>query len=491
MDHGGGQRSSEFSIPHRYETNSFRTALDDFMDQPDPNFHYQIFETFPVDINGIPIKQKGGPASSAVATCYVLNMTSQTWLSDRDILNGRYIWWHYHLVIVPNDLNRNLKHALMWMIGKHNTDLKPYLGDLPDLTKIAVSTRSIVTELQQVPNQPIVFAVDPKHEERSEDGVVALTWRYFLNDTSKPYWIAHLPMTRAGKRGLDTIQSFARKQLNVNIETFTVMGGSKKGWTTWLLAAVDHRVTNIIPMVIATLNLQKCLIHTYDSLCDFPIAMDSYIDQGITSRVKTTQFSQLAGIIDPLIYRDRFANIPKLLIYALGDEFFWVDLSLFSFPFLTGGLNNKRLKYLPNTGHNMNGSDMLDAVHVSYYAYLYGIDLPVYDFHHIDRGHGIDVELRILNGTIPRVVKLWQATNENARDFRITTIGKAYTSSVVPPSDDSGLVYNVSVNNPKKGYTAFMMEMEFDVIQKPGIPVIRFTTSAYITPTSTPCVYPY
>ena len=48
-----------------------------------------------------------------------------------------------------------------------------------------MATGTICVEMQQVPNQPIVFEVDPKREERSEDGVVALTWRHFLNDTSK------------------------------------------------------------------------------------------------------------------------------------------------------------------------------------------------------------------------------------------------------------------------------------------------------------------
>ena len=309
------------SIPH------IRTALDDFMQQPDSLYSYQVIGTVPSD---------GTPT-----TTYVINMTSQSWLTSHDILNGRSVWWHFILVVVPNNLNREVKEALMWIIGKHNTDQSPSLSDLDFMRRTAVSSGTIVCELMQVPNQPIVFQVDPKREERSEDGLVALTWRHFLNDTSKPFWIAHLPMTRAAYKALDTIQDFSHKQLGHSIDHFTVLGTSKKGWTTYLLAAVDQkRVTNIAPMVIATLNLTLGLEHLYNSLCQFPESMDSYIEQGITDKLWTKEFALLRDILDPLVYKDRYANIPKLLIYSTGDEFFLPDLSLFGYPYLTGMLLN-------------------------------------------------------------------------------------------------------------------------------------------------------
>ncbi|EFC36420.1 predicted protein [Naegleria gruberi] len=449
-----------------------KTALDEFMESyPDNNYSYRLINT----MHGL------------AATTYVLNMTSQVWLSPKDILNGRYVWWHFMLVIVPHNLNRDKKEGLLWMIGKRNTDKTPNLDDLADLTKIAVATGTIVTEMMQVPNQAIVFEADPKREERAEDGIVAFTWRHFMNDTSKPYWIAHLPMTRAGQKGLDTIQDFAKKELGHTIEQFTVQGTSKKGWTTWLLAAVDKRVKNIIPMVIAVLDLKKNLMETYDSLCKFPEAMDSYMDQGIVTRLNTKEFDALAGILDPLVYTERYANINKFLIYSMGDEFFWPDLSPNGYPHLVG---EKRLKYLPNTGHNMEGSDMMDAVLVDYYAHLYGINLPNYEFSSQDvHSVGLQLDLRITNGTRPTVVKLWQATNPNARDFRITTIGKAFTFTPVTPLDASGMNYRVVVKNPPLGYTAFMMEMEFSISFQ--LPPLRLTTSAYITPTTRPCKYPY
>ena len=37
-------------------------------------------------------------------------------------------------------------------------------------------------------------------------------------------------------------------------------------------------------------------------------------------------------------------------------------------------------------------------------------------------------------GRVPSEVKLWQATNENARDFRLESVGKVWKSSPVTGS---------------------------------------------------------
>ena len=152
----------------------------------------------------------------------------------------------------------------------------------------------------------------------------------------------------------------------------------------------------------------------------------------------------------------------------------------------TGGDKYKRIKYLPNTGHNMKDSDYLDTLQTYYYAHVYNIELPVYTFKHKERSDGIDLELVILNDMKPTRVKLWQATAPN-RDFRISTTGKIWTSSEVEAVSDG--VFKVAMNNPRAGFTAFMMEMEFKLVNREDLPLIRFTTSTYITPTTLPCKY--
>ena len=57
-------------------------------------------------------------------------------------------------------------------------------------------------------------------------------------------------MTKAAVRAMDTITAFCKSQpaASVAVEKFVVSGGSKRGWTTWTTAAVDHRVVAIVPV---------------------------------------------------------------------------------------------------------------------------------------------------------------------------------------------------------------------------------------------------
>ena len=41
----------------------------------------------------------------------------------------------------------------------------------------------------------------------------------------------------------------------INLDSFMIAGGSKRGWTTWLQPAADERVVAIVPVVLSCLNL--------------------------------------------------------------------------------------------------------------------------------------------------------------------------------------------------------------------------------------------
>ena len=49
---------------------------------------------------------------------------------------------------------------------------------------------------------------------------------------------------------MDTVDAFVQSEGGRRIEKFLISGASKRGWTTWLTAAVDVRVKAIAPMVI-------------------------------------------------------------------------------------------------------------------------------------------------------------------------------------------------------------------------------------------------
>ena len=122
-----------------------------------------------------------------------------------------------------------------------------------------------MAELGQVPNQPLHFA-DSKEAGRSEDDLIAYTRIKYI-ETHDETWLVRLAMVKSGIRAMDAMQQFlatdeAGKQ---KIERFVVAGGSKRGWTTWLIGAMDKRVRAIVPLVIDALNSEVITRHHYEA----------------------------------------------------------------------------------------------------------------------------------------------------------------------------------------------------------------------------------
>ncbi len=85
----------------------------------------------------------------------------------------------------------------------------------------------------------------------------------------------------------------------------------------------------------------------------------------------------------------------------------------------------------------------------------------------------------------PTQVNLWQATNPKARDFRVDTIGKAYTMSSLSPQPDG--TYVGKVEKPSQGFTAFFVEL---VYPSPSKYPFKFTTEVSVVPDILPFKMP-
>ena len=77
----------------------------------------------------------------------------------------------------------------------------------------------------------------------------------------------------------------------------------------------------------------------------------------------------------------------------------------------------------------------------------------------------------------PKEVRVWHATNPNARDFRLETLGPVWTSEVL--SADASGDYVGRVTAPAKGWSAFLVELKYDI----GAPVpLKLTTDVTVVP---------
>ncbi|XP_072168404.1 autocrine proliferation repressor protein A-like [Diadema setosum] len=455
---------------------SYATPLDDYVNMPDTNYRYDVLSEHRV---------------SGEYIAYVINMTSQKWLTYND--SDSAIWWHYLTITIPDNLTYPDK-AAVWVTGGSNHDGPPDpLKDQETLltSLLAVATGSVTAILRQIPNQPIVFKSDPRQKSRSEDAIIAFTWRHFIeNGTNEPYWLLRMPMTKAVVRAMDTVTDHVAKVRGVNVQQFVVAGASKRGWTTWTTGAVDKRVVAISPFVLDLLNMVKNLHHMYRSLGGWTFAFEDYYDENITLYLDHPNTQKLADIVDPLAYKDRL-TMPKLIVTAGSDEFFLPDDSDYYFNQIPGP---KYLRITPNAEHSLtlHHVELLTVLT----AFMRTINEPskwsqpnMAWTRYENSTHGI---IEFTSDPIPLKVEVFRTlTNRGKRrDFRLAVAeehgsSKPYPNIIVyktfPCRNPSPGKYVAEFLTPQIGWQCFFIRAYYPA---PGNTTISFTTEANITPGS-------
>ena len=427
------------------------TALDAYIAAVDPNYSYEIVRTIP---------GKG-------FRMHVLSMTSQKWLTEEEV--DRPLWQHWLTLIQPDKVKHS--KALLFVGGGKNGGDAPAKPE-PRLAQIALRTGSVVAALGMIPNQPLVFAGSQKG--LSEDALIAYAWDKYLR-SGEAKWLPRLPMTKSVVRAMDTLIDFCggEKGGGIELDGFVVAGGSKRGWTTWTTALVDPRVVAIIPMVIDMLNVEPSFQHHYQVYGFFAPAVRDYEAAGIMDWLNTAPFLALLRIVEPYEYRDRLV-MPKFLINSTGDQFFVPDSSQFYFQDLPGP---KFLRYVPNADHSLKNSDAVETILTCYDAILNQAPLPRFDWDVKQDG-----TIRVRSQDAPATVKLWQASNANARDFRLDVLGPAWKSIDLKPEADGA--YEARPPTPARGWTAFMVELTYP--SSGSQPPFKFTTEVNVVPDKLP-----
>jgi PhoPQ-activated pathogenicity-related protein len=425
------------------------TALDRYVAAPDPAFVWKTVLTTNV----------GG------ARLTIIDLVSQTWLTTNEV--NRTEWRHWLTVVRPEQVTHDT--ALLFIGGGRNEPKPPRPNG--DLLAVARATESIVAELRMVPNQPLIFGGDG--QERVEDDLIAYTWDTFLR-TGDERWPARLPMTKAAVRAMDTVMAFCRSEDGggIGVTRFVVAGGSKRGWTTWTTAAVDPRVVALCPIVIDMLNVEPSFRHHFQAYGFYAPAVDDYVRHGIMSWQGTPEYRALMRIEEPFEYRDRLTQ-PKLLLNACGDQFFLPDSWQFYFHELRG---TNFLRYVPNADHSLKGSDAYETLLAWHHAVINGRPLPRFVWQRTTDGR-----LRVTATDRPQAIKLWQATNPIARDFRLETLGPVWRETELTLGPDGAC--DVVLEAPARGWTASMVELTYDL---GGPKPLKVTTGVYVTPDTLP-----
>jgi len=122
-------------------------VIEEYVNRPDSSYKYSYHST---------VNFTGGEA-------YVLNVTSQTWLTTKEVSDP--IWTHWVLIIRP----KRVTHfkPLVYITGSDTRMQAPTVVPR-DFGLAASVAQSVVIVIYQVPHQPVSFPAEPR--PRKEDG---------------------------------------------------------------------------------------------------------------------------------------------------------------------------------------------------------------------------------------------------------------------------------------------------------------------------------
>eukprot|EP01013_Petalomonas_cantuscygni_P008288 TRINITY_DN21004_c0_g1_i1.p1 TRINITY_DN21004_c0_g1~~TRINITY_DN21004_c0_g1_i1.p1 ORF type:complete len:562 (-),score=146.05 TRINITY_DN21004_c0_g1_i1:753-2339(-) len=465
------------------------TPLDKFVNAPDPAYSWH---------------DTGHRINLGLATGYVLNMTSQTWVTPDN--NTRPVWWHTMVVVVPLEWDRS-RDGFVYVTGgsNHNGEVPTAEDeDVLVVASVAIESGTIGACLKQVPNQPVVFDLDPSQEQRHEDGLIAWTWLRWIQTQSHPERLVRFPMVKAAMKSLDTLEAFAKSTFGVTVDRFAVAGASKRGWVTWLVGAVapPGRVIAIMPLVLDILNLTAVMHHQFKAYNGWTWAFKDYYRLNLTQYLDSDSWTTMRQQIDPIFYRDRL-TMPKLVVVSSDDEFMMIDDPNFWWNSMPG---EKHLQIATNAEHSLvtGIAEVLETTTAFYDSVRKGGRRPQMSWT-IDPDHAT-IELTVTSRPVVGGVTIRHANtlSSTMRDFRwivqpptcnfpnIKVKGLCvqpivFFSETPDPVNKTATsyVYRAQMTKPDFGWKGFYFDVEFP--SDTGLRVnYRLTSQAVITPNTFP-----
>jgi PhoPQ-activated pathogenicity-related protein len=397
--------------------------LERYVRKPEAQFGWQLKEKIDSDQSGDRI--------------YDLHFVSQSWQENA--------WEHQLQVYQPRAVAPNAT-MFLWVTGGSARPAHISLG-----LELARKIGAPVAFLYHIPNQPLL------ENKLREDDLIAETFVRYLR-TKDENWPLLFPMVKSVVKAMDVLQAFGKKEWAESINNFIVSGASKRGWTTWLTAAVDHRVRAIAPVVIDTLNMREQMPRQLKAFGGYSSRLAPYTSRGLVPIPETPEGQRLLSMVDPWAYRDRLA-LPKLIVNGTNDFYWATDALNLYWNELSG---NKWVVYVPNAGHDLKRqdkpeSDQLTDLVNSLAAFarhqISGRSMPNLTWKH-ESVNG-RVRLTIDATPAPTGARLWVAETRT-QDLRTAK----WREQAVTLS--SGIVIG-EVTPPEKGHLAFYGELDYEI----------------------------
>ncbi|KAJ8037102.1 Autocrine proliferation repressor protein A [Holothuria leucospilota] len=455
---------------------SYKTLLADYVFKPDDSYSFSILDEY---------TQRD---QNEAFTSYVLNVTSQTWLTEKAV--DRSVWWHHLIITVPDNRVFQDLGVLFVSAGTNEDGLQDPLKDAENrvVSYIATQLGVVTAVLRQVPNQPITFTGDHERRERSESDLLAYTLRQFMEGTSDDCQLLLLfPMVKAVVRALDTLENFTDKTVN----RYYISGSSERGWAAWLAASLDDRIVGVAPLVYGNINFIKNLKHHHRSLSGYSWAYSPYWTENLTHFIDDPMGQYTLNILDPLSYSSQL-DIPKFIILAGNDEWHMPDSTRFFYDQMIGPTF---LRIYPNTDNSLFGHwhHMADDCIGFILTIEKGWQLP--EVRWVSNENSSTGSIVISTNIKPTSVTTWSAvtpSDTRRRDFRLSRAKTENSTDTVPQTvlyQDVGvetlgpMEFKAVVQKPQTKWVCFFIELIFPA---PNNHRFSITTEVSIVPDSYP-----
>lgn len=397
------------------------TALSSYIHNGDASYHWEVRD------------------SSNIGACkaYQLILTSQKW--------REYTWRHQLTIFVPREIK--YQDAMLFISGGSNKNEQPNLvADerlWPILSNMADKNKAIVSLIRQVPNQPL-------YGDKTEDELISYTLHQF-KETKDYTWPLLFPMVKSAVRGMDAVQEFSQKRMKTKLGGFVISGFSKRGWTTWLSAAIDDpRVKAIGPMVIDMLNMPATLDYQFKTYGEYSIQIQDYVNLGIPQGKDTPDGKLLTTLVDPFSYRAKL-KVPKTLFIGTNDEYWTVDAIKHYWDQIPG---KNIIHYVPNAGHDLaGGKQAFEALSGFFANTIQGREYPVCTWNVVSAVAAAELSVNVATQDLLEAT-LWETTSMD-KDFR----NNLWLSSRVKLQDLPQL--KIKKEYPKKGFQAFFLDLKY------------------------------